>query len=437
MNRNDETTPGKLLLTSGQKQQMKKYAVFALIFVIFALCMWLIFSPTEKEKDKSKGMQGFNTNIPMPKKEDIIGDKESAYEEDLMKKKQEEKMKSLQDFSTMFAEKSSDGLPDEFSLLNVKSKATPDKPQNSHSGKKSSIQTSAAAYQTINHTLGTFYENQTEAANKNHQVKGQREPEENLSNSEVRKQSVDEQMAIMERSYQIAAKYIPQLQGQMPEQAASQNRSMSSSGKETIIPVTQMTRQTVSALRQAPISSDTIKAFLGPQSPVFLDTGTETQKESKNSIHACIHDSQTVTDGQTVRLRLLDNIQVGTVTVPQNTVISGTVRIQGERLNITVSSLEFEGMILPVELTIYDTDGQRGIFIPNTQVASATKEIIANMGTSAGTNISLSSNAGQQLAADLGRNAIQGTSQYMAKKLREVKVNLKAGYRVLLLISNK
>ena len=37
-----------------------------------------------------------------------------------------------------------------------------------------------------------------------------------------------------------------------------------------------------------------------------------------------------------------------------------------------------------------------------------------------------------QLASDLGKGLIQGTSQYIAKKMRTVKVHLKAGYRVML-----
>ena len=41
-------------------------------------------------------------------------------------------------------------------------------------------------------------------------------------------------------------------------------------------------------------------------------------------------------------------------------------------------------------------------------------------------------NAGAQLASDLGKGLIQGTSQYIAKKMRTVKVHLKAGYRVML-----
>ena len=86
---------------------------------------------------------------------------------------------------------------------------------------------------------------------------------------------------------------------------------------------------------------------------------------------------------------------------------------------------------------MYDTDGQAGVCIPNSTEINAVKEVAANMGTSAGTSISLTSDAGQQLAADLGRGVIQGTSQYVSKKLREVKVSLKAGYRVFLLPNDK
>ena len=49
-----------------------------------------------------------------------------------------------------------------------------------------------------------------------------------------------------------------------------------------------------------------------------------------------------------------------------------------------------------------------------------------------GSSINISTNAGAQLASDLGKGLIQGTSQYIAKKMRTVKVHLKAGYRVML-----
>ena len=55
------------------------------------------------------------------------------------------------------------------------------------------------------------------------------------------------------------------------------------------------------------------------------------------------------------------------------------------------------------------------------------------MGTQMGSSITITSDAGSQLAADLGRSTIQGASQYISRKMREVKVTLKANYNVLLL----
>ena len=81
---------------------------------------------------------------------------------------------------------------------------------------------------------------------------------------------------------------------------------------------------------------------------------------------------------------------------------------------------------------MFDSDGQEGIFIPGSMEIDAVKEIAANMGSSLGSSINISTDAGAQLASDLGKGVIQGTSQYIAKKMRTVKVHLKAGYKVFL-----
>ena len=47
-------------------------------------------------------------------------------------------------------------------------------------------------------------------------------------------------------------------------------------------------------------------------------------------------------------------------------------------------------------------------------------------------SISFAQSAGQQVAMDVTRGLLQGTSGYLAKKFRTVKVKLKAGYKVML-----
>ena len=152
----------------------------------------------------------------------------------------------------------------------------------------------------------------------------------------------------------------------------------------------------------------------------------------KNTIRACIHEDQTVMDGQTVRLRLLEPLQAGNLVIPQNTLISGTGKVQGERLDIVVSSIEYRGNLLPVELTVYDSDGQKGLSVPSSLEQEAAKEAMANIGAGLGTSISFARSAGQQVARDITRGLMQGVSQYLAKRFRTVKVLLNAGYGLML-----
>ena len=95
--------------------------------------------------------------------------------------------------------------------------------------------------------------------------------------------------------------------------------------------------------------------------------------------------------------------------------------------------MQYEGNVIPIELQVYDLDGGAGISVPVSEEISAVKEIAANAGSGLGSSITITDDAGTQLLSDLGRSVIQGTAQYIGQKMRQVKVTLKAGYRVLLL----
>ncbi|WP_290137343.1 conjugative transposon protein TraM, partial [Duncaniella muris] len=155
--------------------------------------------------------------------------------------------------------------------------------------------------------------------------------------------------------------------------------------------------------------------------------------QERNTISVCVHGDQTVISGQSVRLRLLEPMRVGRHELPRNSLITGDCRIQGERLDITISQVEYSGNIIPVELAVYDNDGQPGIFIPGSMEANAVKEMAANMGQNLGTTISITNqSAGNQLLSELGKGAIQGVSQYISKKMRQEKVRLKSGHALML-----
>ena len=445
MNTNNQTDGSRPGLSNEQRRKMKKYAVFTLMGIICAGCIWFIFAPSSDGKARQEAQAGFNTEIPDPKSEGLIGDKRDAYEQEQVKRKQEEKMQSLQDFSSLLGE-GGKRQPDDIALLpgdaspSVFSKGE----GTSRSRAQSSIQTSAQTYRDMNRTLGNFYEKPKADPEKEAMKQKLEELEARMQEKESARSSVDEQLALMEKSYEMAAKYMPQAQNQ-PEPPSNNPNSLKSrienygkdnsskNGKTKISPVRQIQKHTVSSLAQSISNEDLFRMYDQPRNTGFHTVGRETGVSEKNTISAVIHDGQTLIDGQTTRLRLTEPLMAGTMLIPENTILTGIAKIQGERLDILVSSIEYQGTIIPVEMVTYDTDGQKGVHIPGSLELDAAKEIVANMGNSVGTSFTMTQSAGAQITSDLGKGAIQGVSAYMQKKIKQVKVTLKAGYKVMLM----
>ena len=176
-----------------------------------------------------------------------------------------------------------------------------------------------------------------------------------------------------------------------------------------------------------------ITVYSKPRNLGFLTAAGNEGVTDKNSIRAVVYQTVTLTNGKELQMRLTEPMRAGDILIPANSILTGACRIGGDRLDVTVNSIEYAGNIIPVELMVYDADGQKGIFIPNNDEINAAKEVAATLANSAGTSIMISDDAGSQLAADMGKGLIQGASQYVSKKLSVVKVTLKANYRILLL----
>ena len=296
------------------------------------------------------------------------------------------------------------------------------------------IQSSAAAYRDLNATLGNFYEQpKNDNAEMDELLERIASLESELESEKGKASAMDDQVALMEKSYELAAKYMGGQNNGKPEPVqAAEAYPVQKAGKNMAVPVRQVAHQVVSSLSQPMSNAEFVTSFSQERNRSFNTAVGVTTVSDKNTISACIYGAQSVTDGQAVKLRLLEPMAVADRIIPRNAVVVGTAKIQGERLDIGITSLEYDGTIIPVELLVYDTDGQPGIFIPNSMEMNAVREVAANMGGSLGSSINISTNAGAQLASDLGKGLIQGTSQYIAKKMRTVKVHLKAGYKVML-----
>ena len=374
----------------------------------------------------------------MPKDDVLVSDKRDAYEREAMQQKEQERMRSLQDFSYQLSE-AEEEQQQKRATIPADSYATD---SNSSLQRTSAIQSSTTAYQDINKQLGEWYE-QPEADEQAQSVLAERikELERKQSETEEAKRMEDEQLAMIEKSYKLAAQYSPQMAGQAvsgtdagePSASVSTMPQAGQYGKADAQPVKQV-RQNVVSLLAAPMSNeDFIRDYSKPRNMGFYTAAGNEGVQDKNSIRACVYQTVTLTSGQELQIRLLEPMQAGNLLIPANTVVTGTCRIGAERMEVTINSIQYADNIIPVDVLVYDMDGQRGIFVPGSDEIKAAKEVAAQMANSAGTSIMISDNAGSQLAADMGKGLIQGASQFVSKKLSVVKVTLKTNYRLLLL----
>lgn len=416
-----------------QRQAIRKYLVFAGMFLLFIGCMWWIFAPSEKDRQEKEKNAGFNTELPDPRGAGIEADKITAYEQADMRRRQEEKMRTLEDFSAM-----ADGNRQETATEPAIGLETDtDCPDGGTSGrnhgnyrKNGTFSPSASAYNDINATLGSFYEAPKEDPEKE-ALKAEVEQLRQEAAVQPKQMTYEEQVALLEKSYELAARYMPG--NGSPGTGNRETAETSSGGKRAkAVPVGQVSTPVVSSLPQ-PAGGPVLSARQAQARRFHTAIGETESGTMRNTIRACIHGDQTVTSGQGVRIRLLEPMRVGKHVLPENSMLTGEGRIQGERLNIEILQVEHGGAIIPVELAVHDNDGQDGIFIPGSMEADAVKEVAANLGQNLGTSISITNqSAKDQLLSELGKGAIQGVSQYISKKLREEKVHLKSGYTLLL-----
>ena len=404
-------------LTPQQVQQRRKMIVFPLMFLALAGCMYLIFAPSGKEDVNMESVGGFNADIPLPAEDGIIADKQKAYEQAMISRKQQDKIQSLQDFGFTGDDEMEEPQA-EIDLM----------PEDDAKPQRGGGASSAYAYRDINRQLSTFYETPAVDEEKEDLKRQVAELTDRLQQQQNATPTADDQMALLEKSYELAAKYMNGGQGQVAQVPVTGGIDR----KPDAVAVQAIRETTVSGLQQPMSDADFIRAYSQPRNYGFNTAVGTGYAMGRNTVAACIHQDQTLVDGQAVKLRLLEPMQAGNIVVPKNTLVAGTAKVQGERLDILVSSIEYAGNIIPVELAVFDTDGQKGLSVPSSMEQEAFNEAMANIGSGLGTSISFAQSAGQQVAMDVTRGLLQGTSGYLAKKFRTVKVKLKAGYKVML-----
>jgi conjugative transposon TraM protein len=401
---------------ANRRQKVRKLLIYILMGVACAGCFYLIFRPAKSEQEITEA--GLNKSVPQAEDAVLQGDKEKAYEQELLEKKEAERKKAMLSLSDYWngSGDTSSGLMDD------------EDPSETNTPASQGVRN----YREIQQTLGNFYESDPEKDALRREV---RELKEKQKSSEASQSPlVTDPLVMMEKSYQMAAKYLPQV---MPQKPAADTVKKMMAPERYVEPVYTARRNVVSSLQREHQSSEELmtEVMNAGDSRFFEGKHQQVGKGSqmlRNSIKACIHQTQAVTIGSSVSVRLLEGARIAKMSIPAGTLLSAKAAVRDGRLELQITSVEYKGNFVPVDLSAYDLDGQQGLNLPYSPDMSAVKEIAAGMSTSAGTNIVLSSSTGQQLISDLTKGVVQGTSGYLAKRIGTVRVTVKAGYLLYL-----
>lgn len=159
----------------------------------------------------------------------------------------------------------------------------------------------------------------------------------------------------------------------------------------------------------------------------FYSLSEEIEIADQNAIEAVVHESQVLVNGAVVKFRLSSAIYINGSLIPKGNLVFGIASLNNERLEIEINSIRYNNNLYPVKLEVYDMDGLPGIHIPGAINRDVAKQ-------SADNSLSLMemSSMDPSFKAQAATAGINTAKSLLSKKVKLVKVLVKAGYKVLL-----
>ncbi|WP_312822714.1 conjugative transposon protein TraM [Epilithonimonas sp.] len=403
-----------------QWEKLKKPIIYFLMAAVCASCFYLIFKP--KANNALVEKTGFNAAIPQAKDGQLQSDKQKAYEQQLLEQKNEEKRNAVTTLSDYWNDQSG-----------LNSRTNTSSPVGS-GGLQQSDQNAVNSYRNAQQTLSSFYGRDDQEVNNLRKEISRLKNDAMQNNAAPAGLGVNDQLELMEKSYQMAAKYLPTTTKQ-EEPAPKEEDEKSTEKKIKLIPAKPFHSNIVSSLYREQSDSAFIAALNQNR---FYETQNDMKNSasSKNAISAVVYETKTLINESTLSIRLAEGMQLGRTEIPSGSLLIAAGKFQGGRLQLKISSIQYKGNVYPVEINVHDNDGQSGLYIPYSPEQNAVNDIVANMSQTSGSNIMMTQSAGQQIAADLSRGVVQGLSGYFQKRVRQLKVTVKAGHQVLLVPKN-
>ena len=395
----ENKNPGNDPSAEFERQRKRKVLLFtAILGCIFFVVLWFIFRPAPVKPQE--GAAGINTSVPDGKAQATVGDKRKAAEQLRSEEQQQRRMMTLGDNSFSLLD---DGL----------------KPAEEPVPADNPALRAAEANRVMQRQMQGFYA----APQRNAEVEALKEQVAALQSQLDAERQQPDPLELAEEQYKLARKYLGG--GTAADEEAGPTKQRKDSRLSVMRPVRE---GEVEASTLNPRADFTVERNLG-----FLTAAGGVAHADIPTVKACVAQTQVIRAGSTVQLRLLEAVRIDDTVIPRNTPLYGLATISGMRLQVIVSSVEYGGRIFAVEAVAYDLDGQPGLNVPNSRERTALKEALASVGQTAGTSVNVTRSAGQQVLSELARGGLQASSQYVAGKLREVKITLKANHQLLLI----
>lgn len=208
---------------------------------------------------------------------------------------------------------------------------------------------------------------------------------------------------------------------QHPQRIRERLKEKSIKQKETVFPITTQSQvATVSLLDAEKKPSPHTAGFFGLEnggSLLFQNTSAE----------ATVYGNQTLENGAVVQLRLATDIFVNGIMIPNGNPVNGIANLNNERMEVEINTIRYENTLLPVKLEVYDMDGLPGIYIPG----SISRDVTKQSADDAFQLMELSS-LDPSLKAQIAATGLSTVKNLLSKKVKQVKVMVKTGYKVLL-----
>lgn len=407
-----------------QPLQTKTLLVYLSFILVFLVVMWLILKPKSSGAEEGEG--GINNSLPESTEVTLDDDKMSMYERSDLKTQEEKQDSALIERIDKLEQQ---GI---FSQAGVQGRSIYED-QYGYDYNQQNVQVYGDEWYDQQNEIYSLQE-------ENEKLRSELEQSEANSKvmlEEVQKamskvQTIDDYRKQKEIDYELAAKY------GSANQPADPSKTNPDIAAVSFLP---SQKRVVSSLTPDLPDSVILARYSQPRNIGFHSVESENldQELPKNAVKVEVDRTTVLKPGDYLALRLQEAVRVGTMILPRGTRLTGVARLSENRMKVIVNSIEYQDRIFSTELTAFDIDGQEGLYVPLSAETSAIREAagaVAQSPMSGGISFNNSS-AKEQILTDVARSLIRGGAGYVNKKVSEVRITVKAGYRLYLVPSKR